>query len=97
MEEKRNPYQAPDEQAMQRRYVSKPLIMAATTWFIQVGLAVLLGAIASLYTGRAEELPNWNGWSYMFFSARDFAMVGMVVALPMTLIVLCLTWLGFKE
>ena len=37
--------------------------------------------------GKAEELPKWNGWSYLFFCAKEFAMMGAILTLPIAVII----------
>jgi len=41
----------------------------------------------SLYTGAANEVPKWNGWAYFFFSMKEFAIMGAVLAVPFAIVV----------
>ena len=41
----------------------------------------------SFYTGKAEELPKWNGWPYLVFSVKEFAVMGVIVTWPLAVII----------
>ena len=67
--------------------------MAFALWCCLVGLAAILGARLSYYTGRAHEIPKWNGWSYLIFSVKEFALIGAILALPFAMITFAISYL----
>jgi hypothetical protein len=46
----------------------------------------MFGAVMSLFTGKADDLPQWNGVSYMVFCAKEGFLFGAIVAFPVALI-----------
>jgi hypothetical protein len=56
-------------------------------WLCFIVAAAILGGLSSFYTGRAEELPKWNGWAYLIFSVKEGAMFGALVTWPLALVV----------
>ncbi|QDV17325.1 hypothetical protein Pan153_19600 [Gimesia panareensis] len=36
-------------------------LIALVVWICCIGLSALLGARLSYYTGKADEIPKWNG------------------------------------
>ena len=62
------------------------MFLAVFVWFFLIALASIFGGFMSFFTGKAEELPKWNGWSYLFFSAKAGAMMGAILTLPIALI-----------
>jgi hypothetical protein len=57
---------------------------------------MVFGASMSLFTGRAEELPKWNGFDYMLFCAREGAMLGTVAALPLAATAFMFAWIALS-
>ena len=55
-----------------------------------------LMAVSSLYTGNAEDLPQWNGWDYFVFCAMEGATLGIILGAAITPVaflgVLLLPW-----
>lgn len=65
--------------------ISATVAMAVTLLFLFGG--AVLGAYLSFYTGKQSELPKWNGWNYLWFSIREFAMISAVISIPFACIV----------
>jgi len=63
-------------------------VFAILVWCCFIVLASALGGFLSFYTGKAEELPKWNGWSYLIFSAKEGAMFGAILTWPLAIIAL---------
>ncbi len=57
----------------------------------------ILGGFLSIQTTAAGEMPKWNGWSYFFFSVKEIAMVGAMLALPLSLIILVVTYFNSSD
>ena len=60
-------------------------VVTVLIWGLFITCATVFGATTSFYTGKAEELPKWNGWSYLFFSAREFAVMGVILTWPIAM------------
>lgn len=65
-----------------RAHFLHAILAGVVTWSSLIVLASILGAVASCYTGKASELPKWNGWQYLLFSAKEFAKFGAVLSGP---------------
>jgi hypothetical protein len=65
----------------------RPITLAVAVWLAFILLASLCGALMSFYTGKAADLPKWNGWSYLLFSAEEFAMFAAMLTWPISLVV----------
>ncbi len=93
-----NPYQPPDlpPSAAPSRWL-RSVITALLVWCCFIFLASALGAFLSFYTGKAAELPNWNGWSYLMFSAKEGAMFGAILSWPLAIIALILSLLASRR
>jgi hypothetical protein len=72
-----------------------PITVAAAVWLSLTALATVIGGCGSLYTGKAADIPQWNGWSYLLFCAREGAMLGGVLALPVALAVFVFLWIAW--
>ena len=75
----------------------RPLIIAVIVWLVLIAAASILGGYSSLYTGIASELPKWNGWSYLLFCAREFAILGAVLTLPVAVLVFIGAWMASRR
>lgn len=75
----------------------RPLVFATIAWLGLIAAATALGGFSSLFTGKVTELPKWNGWSYLVFCAREGAMLGTVLALPLALITFLFAWGGSRR
>jgi hypothetical protein len=51
-------------------------------WFVFILLASAFGGLTSFFTGKAAELPKWNGLHYLLFCAKEGAMMGVIVTWP---------------
>jgi hypothetical protein len=60
----------------------RSLGIAVIVGTVLVTAAAFVGGVLSLFTGKATDLPQWNGWPYFFFCAREGAIFGAIVALP---------------
>lgn len=72
----------------------RSLTLAARIYFGLILLAAFGGALSSFFTGKARDLPQWNGWSYLIFCVKEFAFFGAMMAFPifiLTLVVLTIT------
>jgi hypothetical protein len=81
-----------DTAPKRRWFRLRPTTIAISVWLSLTAAATALGGFASLYTGKASDLPQWNGWSYLLFCAREGAMVGGTLALPIALVVFLFLW-----
>lgn len=72
-------------------------MMAAAAWCCYIGLAAILGGILSFCTGYTEEIPKWNGWSYLIFSMKEGAMLGIVLTCPAALIVFFISYFSTRS
>jgi len=80
--------------AQNRRRIVTAVTVSAIVWVCLIIAASGFGGMMSLYTGEAAELPKWNGWAYFFFSAKEGAMLGAVLSLPLVIIVFILAWVA---
>ena len=88
-----NPYQSPKVAPARKPWVKALIIKALrsaiiglSVWLGLIAAAAAFGAFTSLYAGDASELPKWNGWGYLTFSAKEGAMFGFVLSWPIALI-----------
>jgi len=75
----------------------RPVVVALLVWCCLIFLASALGALLSFYTGKAAELPKWNGWSYLVFSAKEFAMMGAILSSPFAVIAFVVSLLASRR
>jgi hypothetical protein len=61
---------------------------ALLVWVCCIAAAAITGGLASFWTGRTEELPKWNGWSYLVFCGKEGAILGAILTWPLALFVL---------
>jgi hypothetical protein len=48
--------------------------------------------VASTYTGKASELPKWNGLDYFLFCGKEFAMLAGAISLPFAVMFFIFLW-----
>ena len=75
----------------------QPAIVSAAVWCCCIGLAAMFGGILSFFTGKADELPKWNGWSYLAFSLKEGAMFGVILAWPFAMIAFVVSYLWTRS
>jgi hypothetical protein len=75
----------------------RPILIAIVVWMGLIGAAAAFGGFMSLYTGKASELPKWNGWSYLIFCAEQGAMFGAVLTWPIALVVFFVARVGSRQ
>ena len=78
-----NPYQPPPVSAPPRssRWL-RSVVISMCVWVFFILLASAFGGLSSFYTGKAGEIPKWNGLSYFLFSAKEGAMMGAILTCP---------------
>lgn len=72
------------------------LRIAIFVWLGLIAAAAAFGCFMSLYTGKASELPTWNGWAYLVFCAQEGATFGAILTWPIALFVWLLAWAGSR-
>jgi len=72
----------------------RPLIVAVLVLFGLLAIATMVGAFMSFLTGRADELPQWNGLTYLIFCAKEGAMFGTMCAVPIAVLTFVVVWLA---
>ena len=93
----RNPHQSPRLQAptLPTRWL-RSLGLAVLVWCFFIALATAFGGVMSFGTGKAEELPKWNGWFYLCFCAKEGAIFGTILTWPLALIAFVVSWLAWR-
>jgi hypothetical protein len=61
-------------------------------WLCVLGAGFALGGVASTYTGKASELPKWNGLDYFLFCGKEFAMLAGAISLPFAVMFFIFLW-----
>lgn len=73
------------------------LIYALLVWLGLILIAGIIGGFLSLWTGRGQDLPKWNGWPYLAFSIGEGIKFGALLASPIALFVLAILWFTTKK
>ena len=98
-----NPYQPPNasmsdpQPSVMPSRLWRSVIVASAVWCCFIGLAAMFGGILSLFTGKADELPTWNGWSYLAFSVKEGTMFGVILTWPFALIAFVLSYIASRS
>ena len=57
-------------------------IVSSVLWIGLICVGAIVGAYSSFLTGKSTEIPKWNGWSYLWFCMKDFAILTALVTFP---------------
>lgn len=71
----------------------RPLAVAATVWFSLTIIAAICGGVLSMFTGKAGNLPQWNGWPYFIFCTKEGMLFGQLIAFPAAILALVVAWI----
>jgi hypothetical protein len=76
------------------RALERALSFGIIAWVGLVLAGAVVGRLLSFGTGTASELPKWNGWSYLAFSAREGARAAEVLTwfVALVVFVVSLVW-----
>lgn len=67
-------------------------LISVTLWLGCIGAGAVLGAHLSFYSGERSQLPKWNGWDYLLFSAKESAILCGIFGIPIAVIAFCMAW-----
>lgn len=70
----------------------RSVVVAVLVWCCFVALGAIMGGVLSCYTGKAEEISKWNGWSYFMFSVKEFSKFGAVLSFPFVMLAFAISW-----
>jgi ABC-type Fe3+-siderophore transport system permease subunit len=72
----------------------RALVTALSLWLILIAIAAMFGGLTSFITGKSADLPQWNGWSYLFFSVKEGALFAILLTWPLPLFLFLVFWFG---
>lgn len=65
----------------------RSLWMTLSVWLALAACGACLGGVLSCYTGKAGDLPQWNGWDYFLFCMREWFAFGAIFTIPIAVAV----------
>jgi hypothetical protein len=75
-----------------RRLRMRALLISIAVWFDLILVGATWGGLGSFYTGKASELPKWNGWNYFWFAAKEGAIISSILSFPIAVIAFLIIW-----